>query len=297
MKNKLYLINGPLGAGKTTLLKFLLQQNELANAQVIENEFASSSVDSEELHDHVEEIETIAGLCICCSTGTELVDALNKLKANNRPIIIEATGVANSLKLIEKLIVNDTLQFYDIAKAFFVIDAAEVAINPALLISHREEIEAADIVVITKTDLLAKKQQSQIVHNITQLSSGEVVVATMGAIDPTLIAGSSGIIEYFANSSATLVNHDTDTNYSLVDVEQMAFNADSLQDAWNKLQRQYGLKRLKGAFADATGASWHVEATQSQFKAHRQQNAALLRLVFIGTNARSITQHVLKEIL
>jgi G3E family GTPase len=271
MKNKLYLINGPLGAGKTTLLKFLLQQKELANAQVIENEFASSSVDSEELHDHVKDIETIAGLCICCSTGT--------------------------LKLIEKLIVNDTLQFYDIAKAFFVIDAAEVFINPLLLISHREEIEAADIVVITKTDLLAKNQQSTIVHDITQLSRGEVVVATMGAIDPVLIAGSSGIVEYFANSNATLVNHDTDTNYSLVDVEDMAFNADSLQAAWNKLQQQYGLKRLKGAFTDATGAYWHVEATQSQFKAHPQKNTALLRLVFIGSDARSITQQVLKEIL
>lgn len=57
---------------------------------------------------------------------------------------------------------------------------------------------------------LKLNDQSKIVHDITQLSGGEVVVATMGAIDPTLIAGGSGIVDYFANSNATLVNHDTD---------------------------------------------------------------------------------------
>ena len=101
MKPKLYLINGPLGAGKTTLLRELLKQPQFQSARVIENEFASTSVDTDQLHDHQAEVKTIAGLCICCSTGDELIEALLSLADSPEPVIIEATGVANSLMLIE----------------------------------------------------------------------------------------------------------------------------------------------------------------------------------------------------
>ena len=45
-KIALYLVNGALGAGKTTLVDFLVQQPEFAGARVIENEYASESIDS-----------------------------------------------------------------------------------------------------------------------------------------------------------------------------------------------------------------------------------------------------------
>ena len=88
MKNKLYLINGALGSGKTTLLQFLLKQPDFKNVRVIENEFASSSIDSNVLKEHAHDIETIAGGCICCSTGTELVDILNKYAISKFPTTV-----------------------------------------------------------------------------------------------------------------------------------------------------------------------------------------------------------------
>ena len=45
-KIALYLVNGALGAGKTTLVDFLVQQPEFAGARVIENEFASESINN-----------------------------------------------------------------------------------------------------------------------------------------------------------------------------------------------------------------------------------------------------------
>ena len=45
-KIALYLVNGALGAGKTTLVDFLVQQPEFTGARVIENEFASESVNN-----------------------------------------------------------------------------------------------------------------------------------------------------------------------------------------------------------------------------------------------------------
>ena len=54
-KIALYLVNGALGAGKTTLVDFLVQQPEFAGARVIENEFASESIDSCRLAQRVDE--------------------------------------------------------------------------------------------------------------------------------------------------------------------------------------------------------------------------------------------------
>ena len=125
MKPKLYLINGPLGAGKTTFLKELLKQPVFKNARVIENEFASSSIDTHSLHEHQAEVRTIAGACICCSSGEELVTTLRALKESKEPVVIEATGVANSLKLIEKMAVADIFADYTLAHGVFVLDAAE----------------------------------------------------------------------------------------------------------------------------------------------------------------------------
>ena len=121
MKNKLYLINGALGSGKTTLLQFLLKQPDFKNVRVIENEFASSSIDSNVLKEHAHDIETIAGGCICCSTGTELVDILNKYAKTKEPVIIESTGVANTLKVVEQLILSDVLEKYEITNVLYIV--------------------------------------------------------------------------------------------------------------------------------------------------------------------------------
>ncbi len=295
MKNKLYLINGPLGAGKTTFLKFLLSQNAFQQARVIENEFASTSVDTEELHDHIGEVETIAGLCICCSTGTELIDALLKLKETPQPVIIEATGVANSLKLVEKLVANDMLDYYEIARSFFVVDAAEITTNDEIIAKHGNEIAAADVVIATKTDLLAAAQKAKALKLLTQATPGKVAVATMGHLPTALLDGTSGIVAYFAASDAKFTNHDEDTNYTIIDVEGITLTPNTITRAWNTLRIPYGLKRLKGNGRDGEGKVWHVEATPSQCVVTERTGSPLLQLVFIGTNARRITEAILKE--
>jgi G3E family GTPase len=131
VKLALYLINGPLGAGKTTLLKYLLSTAQFADARVVENEYASQSVDTQQLALHSAEVKTIAGVCICCSTGRELTVALEELaEQSDAPVIIEATGVANSLVLVEKLAAAQLLEYYELRHAVFVLDAAEPSADP-----------------------------------------------------------------------------------------------------------------------------------------------------------------------
>jgi len=289
MKPKLYLINGPLGAGKTTFLKELLKSSEFSGARVIENEFASTSIDTDQLHDHQAEVQTIAGVCICCSTGDELTDALATLSSEPSPVIIEATGVANSLKLIEKIVTADMLDKYDIARAFFVLDAAEAVHDYQSLDLYTDELQAADVVLLSKSDLVSAEALEALLDSLSKLTIRQLAFSREGVVETTLQDGASNILEYFSKLSTAPVNRDGDSNYTVVDTKDLRFDTKSLRADWDTLRDTYGLRRLKGDVDDAGGRRWHIEATPAQCRIE-PSNSSNTALVFIGANAREITR-------
>lgn len=289
MNTLLYLINGPLGAGKTTLLRHLLSTPDFKSARVIENEYASTSVDTAQLHDHTAKIQTIAGVCICCSTGDELTDALKSLSISTEPVIIEATGVANSLQLIEKIVVADMLDSYTIKKAIFVLDAVEAAAaTEATIKTYSQELQAADIVYLSKTDLLSDEAVSELESKLQTLSLNSLVHLEEGVPAEPFTANASGILQYFATLDEAIVSHDSDTSYTVIDVSELAVNEATLSDSWTKLRDAHGLKRMKGNFVNHEGAVRHVEATPAQCRVTDYVEGAQ-SLVFIGTRAHAIT--------
>lgn len=297
MKPKLYLINGALGAGKTTILTQLIKTPSFKNARIIENEFANTSIDTEQFHDHDARIETIAGLCICCSTGDELDDALRRLAdAGNEPVVVEATGMANSLKLIEKLVVSGVLTRYHLASAIFVIDAAAVAGDSERLLSqYSDEIKAADIVVITKADLLDKATTKAIEDMLVRCGAKKSVSATMGHFDESAITDQSTILDYYVDHAEGLQNHDSAMNYTVIDTADIAMDEHALEARWNALRQTYQLLRMKGDIVTKNG-SFHVEATPEQCIVE-PSTTRNTKLVFIGKDARTMTRDVLEEVL
>ncbi len=297
MKTPLYLINGPLGAGKTTFLRQLLRLPEYVNARVIENEFASTSVDTEQLHDHQAEVQTIAGVCICCSTGDELTDALQELSNSTEPVVIEATGVANSLKLIEKIVVADMLEFYDINHAVFILDALEASVNlEETLKIYKNELQAADTVLISKTDLLSTKQLDALMDALQKLKLSQVSLVNDGVFEASLLDRSSNILAYFANLNERIDNHDGDSNYTIIDMTDIAVEVDRIEAVWATLRDTYELRRLKGNVQNSAGQRWHVEATPGQSKITEYSSGAL-QLVLIGAKATSVHASTIKELV
>ena len=107
-KVPLYLVNGSLGAGKTSVLEFLLQQSDYKGSRVIENEYANENVDGYRLEGLAEMLTTLAGDCVCCSSKHALTRMLLDFCRNSpAPVFIEATGVARTMNLVEKLINQD----------------------------------------------------------------------------------------------------------------------------------------------------------------------------------------------
>lgn len=296
MKPKLYLINGPLGAGKTTFLKELLKLPHYKDARIIENEFASTSIDTQQLHDHHAEVQTIAGVCICCSTGDELTDALVSLSESNQPVIIEATGVANSLKLIEKIVVADVLDKYDIDHAFFVLDGAEASqdIDAALRVYQRE-LEAADTVLVSKTDLLSSTNRDRLMNALKGLNLKRVGFVHEGVCDHSLLQGSSDILSYFATNDDVLSNHDDGSNYTVISLEDIQFEVAKVGEMWTSLGREFGLRRLKGDIYDENNRLWHIEATPAQCRVTEGAAGNPAQLICIGTNARALGRSTIED--
>lgn len=295
MKPKLYLINGPLGAGKTTLLRELLQLSEFSGARVIENEFASTSIDTQRLHDHTTEIQTIAGVCVCCSTGDELLEALRSFSASGEPVIIEATGVANSLKLLEKLVLGDVFDMYELAHGIFVLDASEAVEHTKVTLDvYGNELQAADTVLVSKTDLVPNDEWEMLRDLIGAAGADVVEPVYEGVCDGGLFSTPSTMLDFYADFEGDIALHDGDVNYTVIDLGTVSIESAALQEAWPTLRDQFGLRRMKGDIVDANGERWHVEATPAQCRAEPGA-AEALQLVCIGERAREITKDVLLQ--
>lgn len=290
MKNSraLYLVNGALGAGKTTLLQYLLQQEQYSGARVIENEFAAESVDSALVARHADEVATIAGSCICCSSSDELTSLLRAFSSSTAPVIIESTGVANSLKLIEQLIVADMIKHYELKQSFYVLDALECDVErvPEAML---REAQAADIVLLSKIDRLPNKVARDLQALLRDRGLTNVVPMHFGKFDMTKLRLPSRALERAMLYGEDAQRADTST-YSVIDVAAVDITPNLLEDVWRKLQCAYGLRRLKGDIHNKI-QSWHIEATPHQFRSNEtddQQN----KIVIIGERAHEITHDI-----
>jgi G3E family GTPase len=297
IKPHLYLINGPLGAGKTTFLKKLLALPEYQDARVIENEFASTSVDTEQLHSHHAEVKTIAGVCICCSTGDELTDALRSLAKSAQPVIIEATGVANSLKLIEKIVVADMLDLYTVKHAVFILDAVEAMTNlDATINMYRNELKAADTVLVSKIDLLSRDNIVLLMDTLHKIKLSQVSFVHNGDFNEALLRSESHILDYFMHLEENIQNHDDNSNFTIVDSSELFIDIDTIDIFWKQLCAGYGIRRLKGNIKDIKGTSWHIEATPGQCKI-TSYRSGVYQIVLIGTDAKSVNRTTLEGML
>ena len=294
MKTPLYLINGPLGAGKTTLLRSLLTDDSFTSARVIENEFASTSIDTDQLHEHQAEVRTIAGICICCSTGHELVDTLHDLASSSDPVIIEATGVANSLMLIEKIAAAHLFTQYELKHGIFVLDGAEATVRPSIIDDHLQEIAAADTLLISKTDLIEPEDVMSLIDRLSTIRSNSIETVFNGDIDSSLLDSPSNMIDFYLNADSIYREQEREPSYTILPTRGYEIDPEMLSTIWPSLVATYGLERMKGGVL-FDNTAWHIEATPSQIRTSPSDDSENLSLVCIGGRAHELTQDAFEQ--
>lgn len=180
-----YLLTGYLGSGKTSLLKAWLAQLALKDAALVINELGEVGLDNQILSAASESAALVANACVCCTGLPGLAEALEDLfwaRLERRiprfpHLVIETTGLAEPGPVVQALNESDLLrERYRIAG---VITCLSAATADAVLGQHAEaraQLAGADVLVITKTDLveagalerLQQRLQHQLDHERNQ---------------------------------------------------------------------------------------------------------------------------------
>ena len=188
MMTPLILVAGFLGAGKTTFLRRVLldaRQKNL-NVGVIINEFGAVDVDGELLRDSARGLASVAGGCACCSGQDDFVEAVATFSHGAfDAILVEASGLADPLILLETLAAPDWLKRVRVTQIVCVADAsnwnqAAGALGPLL----RRQLMLADLVVLNKIDLVNAPAVAALRARLAELNpKARVQSAIEGAVE------------------------------------------------------------------------------------------------------------------
>jgi Ni2+-binding GTPase involved in maturation of urease and hydrogenase len=192
------VVTGFLGAGKTTLIRHLLDNADGRRIALIINEFGDLGVDGDLLKGCGDEtcsdddIFELSNGCICCTVAEDFIPTMEALLA--RPdapdhIVIETSGLALPQPLVRafqwpqiatRVTVDGVVTVVDgkaVAEGRFAANLAAVEAQrraddnldheTPLSELFEDQIAAADMIVVNKTDLLGESEADDLVAKLT----------------------------------------------------------------------------------------------------------------------------------
>ncbi len=186
-RTPMQLVAGSLGSGKTTLLRRLLKQ-DLGRIAVLINEFGELGIDGQVVEGKNIRLVELPGGCVCCSLAGEFEAAVEEMITWTAPdcILVETTGVAEADALV--LDIEEQLPQVRLEAVIVIVDADVCARFPALGYAERAQVEAADLIVLNKADLVEMDQLETIRERLLGYNGQAALVTTSYvAIDPRIV--------------------------------------------------------------------------------------------------------------
>lgn len=186
---QLFVLSGFLGAGKTSFLKHFLeyQLQHRRFVAVIQNEVGEVNLDSK-LLDEAYAITELSDGTICCSLAGELRPAVQDLLNNFHPdvIVIETSGATNPLGMQKEIRTLEDLVRFDSLTT--IIDSEQFEHSRCDYEVVSDQVRAADVIVLNKTDLVTADQITTMEKTLRQLNPFAAMVHSRhGAVNPGLI--------------------------------------------------------------------------------------------------------------
>ena len=324
------VISGFLGAGKTTLVRHLLQNNQGRRIAVLVNEFGEVGIDGDLLRscqvcDEDETDSNIVELtngCLCCTVQEEFYPTMQELLKRRDKIdclLIETSGLALPKPLIQAFrwpairnsaTVDGVVTVVDchaLASGNLVADinAVESQRQADPNLDHETPLEelfedqlaCADLVLLTKTDLVSAAELAKIKTWLKQeLQPGvKIVTASQGEIDPNLLLGFNAAVEDNLDSRHSHHDHEEEHDHddeinSIELVLDAAFEPETLTQQLKQLLRSQEIYRVKG-FINVTNKPMRLvlQGVGNRFdtfydRLWQQNEPRQTRLVLIGRN-------------
>ncbi len=173
------IFSGFLGAGKTTLIKKLADEAYKGEKLVIvENEFGEIGIDKGFLEDSGIEITEMNSGCICCTLVGDFTKALEKVAHELAPdrIIIEPSGVGKLSDVKEAAMEVGEIE---VAAGVTVVDAKKCKMYMKNFGEFfNNQIENADIIVLSHTKDMAEAKLTEVVHMIREHNADSQIITT-----------------------------------------------------------------------------------------------------------------------
>lgn len=191
-----YVLNGFLGSGKTTVLINMLSycKDMGLKAGVILNELGDTNVERH-LIETDQVIELLNG-CICCTIQEDLRATLEQFMNNQNELpvdllIIEGTGVANPLEIIEALTEPKYSECFELESIIGLVDASQYLEYQSIFSSSKEvrkllqdQISYSNLLILNKTDLLSLPKLEKVEKQLRKSVPAVPIVKTaFGKID------------------------------------------------------------------------------------------------------------------
>lgn len=276
------IITGFLGAGKTTLIRHLMANPQGRRLAILVNEFGTLGVDGDILKScadancPLENIVELANGCICCTVAEDFIptiEALMALPTKPDHILIETSGLALPKPLLKafdwpairsRITVDGVIALAD-AEAVAAGQFAPEAQNAASAGTHEHEtplsevfedqINCADIVLLTKSDLVDAEQRAKaralILAELPRVVP--ILEVTHGEIDPRVLLGLDAAAEDHLEARPS--HHDghddhehEDFDSTTIDLPEIA-DPEVLSAAIRQLALEQNILRVKGYVA------------------------------------------------
>ena len=202
------VLSGFLGAGKTTVLNHILNNRDGLRVAVIVNDMSEITIDAATVKNEIsfnraeEKLVEMSNGCICCTLREDLLEEIERLAHEGKYdyLVIESTGISEPLPVAETftfadedgkslseisrldsmVTVVDALNFLkDYDEAEFLNEVGESlgeederSVADLLV----EQVEFADILLISKTDLVSEQELARLKSILQTLNTEAIQV-------------------------------------------------------------------------------------------------------------------------
>jgi G3E family GTPase len=202
------VLGGYLGAGKTTLLNHLLRHARGRRIAVMVNDFGDIGIDGDLIESTDGEVMNLAGGCICCSVGSDLVAALMALPQRVPTpdlVLIETSGVALPGSVARGARLAPGIE---IDAVVVVVDAETIrlrAVDRHVGDTVLQQLTEADLLVLNKIDLVDPTVLSATRDWLSGITPRARIIESLDArVPPELILGLADDTEPSASPSSLM---------------------------------------------------------------------------------------------